>query len=234
MSKGSRLGVGSLIVSQGLPRASKPLSGVPRLFFPFKTRQEQETRHEMSADLNHDSCRPRGSGSELSREQKFDDLFRTMFPMLLFYVRQRGLAEEDSRDIAQDCFVRLWEKKVTLDNPEHCKNLLFRMARHQIIDRWRKQQVSSRFESLHHEANIEESNAEEALIKTEALTWLIELIRDLPDRIRQVCDFYYLQDQDDDTISRLLDRSVHTVRNQRRRGLELLRASQKNLNSDPD
>jgi hypothetical protein len=33
ISKGSRLGVGSLIVPKGSPRASKPVSGVPAPYF---------------------------------------------------------------------------------------------------------------------------------------------------------------------------------------------------------
>lgn len=185
----------------------------------------------MAADSTNNNRQENWSNS---REQQFDQLFRTVFPLLHFYVCQRGLPEQDAQDLIQECFVKIWDKHVELNNFDYCKNLLFRMVRHKMIDRWRQQQSHPQLEFSDLDHIAEPAMAEEALIQAEMMHWLVESIRHLPQRISEVCDLYYIQGQDDTAISQQLDRSIHTIRNQRRRGVELLMQASVKKNPDTD
>lgn len=72
-----------------------------------------------------------------------DKAFRTVYEMYFIKVFNYALkfikSPEDAREIAQDVFVKLWDKRASLDSEQPISGLIFRIAKFLSIDRLRKQ-----------------------------------------------------------------------------------------------
>lgn len=70
----------------------------------------------------------------------FKYVFDTYFDDIRSYVYYRYSEDETASDIAQDVFMRIWEKREQLD-VENIRPLLYKMARDMSADYYRRQQV---------------------------------------------------------------------------------------------
>ncbi|NDV83306.1 RNA polymerase sigma-70 factor [Bacteroides sp. 51] len=78
-------------------------------------------------------------------KQSFKHIFDDYFDPLRNYIYYRCSDEEAASDIAQDVFMRIWEKRDQLD-AFRIKPLLYKMANDMIISHYRKQTVQLNFE----------------------------------------------------------------------------------------
>lgn len=79
----------------------------------------------------------------MTREE-FKKLFDTYFDDLRRYILYRSGDEELATDIAQETFMRIWEKQMVIDQST-VKGLLFKIAGNLFISHYRKDQVANRF-----------------------------------------------------------------------------------------
>jgi len=79
----------------------------------------------------------------LSKEE-FKDIFDLHFDAIRSYVFYRCGDIELSSDIAQDVFMKIWEKRASL-NSNHIKQLLYKMANDCFINHYRKEQCRISF-----------------------------------------------------------------------------------------
>lgn len=77
-------------------------------------------------------------------KEEFKILFDKNFDSLRQYVLYRSGDADLATDIAQDCFLKLWEKQNKVDLSTS-KGLLFKMANDLYISRYRKGQIASEF-----------------------------------------------------------------------------------------
>jgi len=80
----------------------------------------------------------------LSKEE-FKSVFDIHFDTIRSYVFYRCGDTELAADVAQDVFMRLWEKRTSL-NGNHIKQLLYKMATDCFISNYRKAQCRINFE----------------------------------------------------------------------------------------
>jgi RNA polymerase sigma-70 factor (ECF subfamily) len=78
------------------------------------------------------------------KKEEFRILFNTYFEDVRRYILYRSGNEEIATDIAQDTFMRIWEKQMDID-PKRVKGLLFKIAGDLFITQYRKQQVAFNF-----------------------------------------------------------------------------------------
>jgi RNA polymerase sigma-70 factor (family 1) len=79
----------------------------------------------------------------LTRAQ-FKDLFDNHFDSVRNYIYYRSGDSELATDIAQETFLRIWEKQPSSDQ-NNLTGLLFKIARDKFINQYRKQKVISKF-----------------------------------------------------------------------------------------
>lgn len=79
----------------------------------------------------------------MTREE-FKNLFDTYFDDLRRYLLYRSGDEELATDIAQETFMRLWEKQIVIDHST-VKGLLIKIAGNLFISQYRKDQVANKF-----------------------------------------------------------------------------------------
>jgi RNA polymerase sigma-70 factor (ECF subfamily) len=77
-------------------------------------------------------------------KEEFKILFDTYFEDVRRYVLYRSGDEDIATDIAQDTFMRVWEKQMMID-PQRVKGLLFKIAGDLFISQYRRKQVAMNF-----------------------------------------------------------------------------------------
>jgi RNA polymerase sigma-70 factor (family 1) len=77
-------------------------------------------------------------------KEEFKTLFESHFEDVRRYVFYRSGDDEIATDVAQDTFMRIWEKQMTID-PKTVKGLLFKIAGDLYITHYRKKQVTFNF-----------------------------------------------------------------------------------------
>lgn len=78
------------------------------------------------------------------KKEEFRILFDTYFEDVRRYVLYRSGNEDIATDIAQDTFMRIWEKQMTVDT-KRVKGLLFKIAGDLFISQYRREQVAFNF-----------------------------------------------------------------------------------------
>lgn len=78
------------------------------------------------------------------KKEEFQSLFNTYFEDVRKYVLYRSGNGDVATDIAQDTFMRIWEKQMTID-PKTVKGLLFKIAGDLFITQYRREQVAYNF-----------------------------------------------------------------------------------------
>ena len=78
------------------------------------------------------------------KKEEFKILFDTYFEDVRRYVLYRSGDEDIATDIAQDTFMRVWEKQMMID-PQRVKGLLFKIAGDLFISQYRRKQVATNF-----------------------------------------------------------------------------------------
>jgi RNA polymerase sigma-70 factor (family 1) len=78
------------------------------------------------------------------KKEEFKSLFNTHFEDVRRYILYRSGNEEIATDIAQDTFMRIWEKQMTIE-PKTVKGLLFKIAGDLFISQYRKEKVAFNF-----------------------------------------------------------------------------------------
>jgi len=116
-------------------------------------------------------------------KEVFKELFDKYFDPLRNYIFYRSGDAELSTDIAQDAFMKLWEKKLVSD--KNIKGLLYKIAGDLFISQYRKQQTVIKFKNTY-ETEYAERSPEEELEYAELKTYYEKALSSLPENQRVV------------------------------------------------
>ena len=126
------------------------------------------------------------------RISRFDDqlaykeLFTTLYPALFHFVCGILKLRQPAEEIVSDLFIKIWEKRKTLEEIENLRVYCFVAARHLSINQLEKQK-------RHHAADIEDyknrlinpsPDPEQCMISAEMLRRIQEVIEELPPRCK--------------------------------------------------
>jgi len=154
-------------------------------------------------------------------EKEFNNLFNLWFDPVRRYLYYRCGNQDVATDIAQETFIRLWEKK---DSPILTKpsGFLFKIARDLMISHYRKEKVKQNYQ-LNLMMAETESSPEEKLIDQELLEKYNELLARMPEKQRTV---FLLSRVDELKYSEIADRigiSIKAVEKRMTVALKLIR-----------
>lgn len=157
-------------------------------------------------------------GDPASLRDIFELHYREVCSVIYRLVKDKALSE----DLAQQVFVRFWEKRSQLQINSSIGAYLRRMAINEAVYHLRKQKEFESEESLHYQADSGD-NAEQKLMQQELESKIKSAIDLLPPKCRAVFLLSRYEELSYREIAEQLDISVKTVENQMGKALRFLR-----------
>jgi RNA polymerase sigma-70 factor (ECF subfamily) len=124
----------------------------------------------------------------------FEELFKQTFPRMLGYCSLFINDQAQANDLVQDCFVRLWEKRQTIDPRQSVESLLFVMLRNRCLNYLRdkkndliEKKISALEETeLQHLYQLDFTGREEKSIEEQLIEAIKEAVEELPEKRKLV------------------------------------------------
>lgn len=118
------------------------------------------------------------------KKEEFKTLFSTYFEDVRRYILYRSGNEDIATDIAQDTFMRIWEKQMVIE-PKTAKSLLFKISGDLYISQYRKDQVAFNFFNAF-QPNNKSLTPEDELNFQELIKAYDEALKSMPEKQRTV------------------------------------------------
>ncbi|MBP5559999.1 MAG: RNA polymerase sigma-70 factor [Bacteroidales bacterium] len=154
-------------------------------------------------------------------ESAFRDLFDYYYPKVLTFLEYYISNEEDTRDLAQNIFAKLWAMRETLADIRSFGAYLFRLCRNGAIDYSRRHRIRISITD-NYEESLSSTLDEEYLAKESRLRYQ-RCLDGMPERRREVFSLSREEGLSNDEISRKLRISKKTVENHINAALKELR-----------
>ena len=160
------------------------------------------------------------SGDIKAFENLFQELYPSMCAVAMRFITDRDAAE----DIAQEAFIKLWEKRTTYKEIPCLKTFLYVSVKNLCFNYIRDKKVTIDYTSP--EAQNQEAIFKDYLIEEEAYRIIDNAVNALPPqsaRIVKMC----LEGKQNKKIAEILDISVNSVKTLKYNALNVLRSSLK-------
>jgi len=159
----------------------------------------------------------------------FEQLFKEHFIPLCNFARGFVLDADSAKEIVQDVFINLWQKRETIEQEKSVKAYLFQSVRNRCLNYIRDNQ---KFRSHYLDVELEQNRPAEDydLLVSEEIQKTIEAaIQKLPDKCREVFKLSRFGEMKYNDIAMKLGISVKTVEVHISKALKILREELKDL-----
>jgi RNA polymerase sigma-70 factor (family 1) len=164
--------------------------------------------------------------------QAFNFIFACYYPSLCFFANRLTAGKCMHEDITQESFIRLWQKHSAFTCENSIKAFLYIITRNaclNFIKHWQRRQKS--LSSWSRSWLNDEESVLGKLVRKDLDKELHAAIRALPRECGRIISLSYLEGLKNREIAERLQLSIHTIKNQKARGLQLLKRNlvKKNL-----
>jgi RNA polymerase sigma-70 factor (ECF subfamily) len=160
-------------------------------------------------------------------EQNFEELFRRFRPLVQAFFIRKGFSSEESRDLTQEVFLRVFKGIDTFRGESRFERWLWEIADHIYLNELRRRKTDKRHaieQSL--DARTEtgdqsspaleipatDLNPEERALQRQGLKFLRAAFQDLPDQMRRCCILRYEKGLKYQEIAVVMKISIETVK----------------------
>jgi RNA polymerase sigma-70 factor (family 1) len=160
------------------------------------------------------------SGDTLHYSYIFKEYYSTLCHYAETIIGEPGHAE----DIVQDVFERLWQKPYAFEDLRHLKDFLYKATRNAAINFLKGAQHSKeRQAKFLHEQEAAATGEDPDIIRMEVFRVIYREISNLPEQCGKIVRMSYIEGLKNEQIAETLSISLQTVKNQKTRGMKLLR-----------
>jgi RNA polymerase sigma-70 factor (family 1) len=160
------------------------------------------------------------------KKEAFKSLFETYFEDVRRYVLYRSGNDEVATDIAQETFMRIWEKQMTPD-PKQVKGLLFKIAGDLFVSQYRKEKVAFNFFNTFQPSN-KSLTPEDEINFRELQNAYDAALKSMPEKQRTVFLMNRIDELKYKEIAEQLDLSIKAVEKRMSQALNHLKTHLKN------
>jgi RNA polymerase sigma-70 factor (family 1) len=155
----------------------------------------------------------------------FERLFRKFYPVLVLFARQLTRDKPAAEDIVSDVFGKLWQRQLQFASIQSAKAYLYISTRNACINHLRRsdRQAGIRKKIRRDLEGATEDFALNHIIRSEMWRQVFQQVDHLPTQCRKVMRMSFLLGYSNREIARIMQLSINTVRNQRARGIHLIR-----------
>jgi RNA polymerase sigma-70 factor (family 1) len=157
-------------------------------------------------------------------EQGFNYFFHSYYKSLVHFAQTFLKQTEAAEDVVEDGFVKLWQKRESIQSASAIKPYLYKTVRNACIDILRKQ--------VHRDAYVVHINKSPKeyvpdtthnIITAEAMHQVYIAVQNLPAKYRQVFQMLYVEGKEIKDIAIELNLPLSTLKSQKTRTLELIK-----------
>jgi RNA polymerase sigma-70 factor (ECF subfamily) len=154
----------------------------------------------------------------------FDSIYRMYAKRLYAYCLQFTKSPEDSEEIVQDVFVKLWTNRKRIRQEDTLRSLLFIMTKHHIINAFRSRIHQPVYEEYTNYKEMESvENVCQQLEYQEFVVKFKKAVQTLPSTQKKVIILSKIQELSNKEIAEKLALSEQTVKNSLSLGLKYLK-----------
>lgn len=154
----------------------------------------------------------------------FGTVFDNYYPALCVFASRLTQNVIAAEDIAQETLVKLWEKREDFQNVHAIRSFLYITTKNACFNFMKRMQTG---EKNHEEWSQTWDESEDfvlnQLTRAEVLREIYQMLNMLPPECRKVMRHSFVDGMDNHQIAKLLNISVHTVKNQKARAIYLIR-----------
>ncbi len=177
----------------------------------------------MNHFANHNDSELAGkikSGGKEAYQQLFERYAPRIYQFSISYLHNKMEAEE----LVQDVFLKIWEKRETLDQSRNIKSFIFKIAVNTIYDRIRRTNLENAFQDFMPESAESDSGSTWNTVIFDDLQANLEiLIAQLPGRQQKIFRLSKQEGLTNDEIAQQLNVSKRTVENHLYRAISYLK-----------
>jgi len=153
-------------------------------------------------------------------KDSFEKLFREYFPPLISFARKILVDEDDAREVVQNVFVSLWEKRKEIDLSTSLKSYLFTSVHNRSLNVIRDRKKFSSEELPDKAGDWDVSAQIESMELEEKINGALQA---LPEKCRKIFELNRFDGLKYSEIAAQLKISIKTVENQMSKALKILR-----------
>lgn len=153
-------------------------------------------------------------------QKSFEKLFRSFFPPLMVFAKKILVDEDDAREVVQQVFISIWEKRQEMDLSTSLKSYLFTSVHNRSLNVIRDRKKFSAAQVPDVAGDWDVSSIIESMELEEKI---MEVIHSLPEKCREVFELNRFEGLKYSEIAERLKISPKTVENQMSKALKILR-----------
>ena len=174
--------------------------------------EELQREKELLIRLNHGD------------ERAFEKLYELYSVRILKKLIRLLKDEEIAKELLQDIFLKIWEKRATIDPEKSFRSYLFRIAENQVTDLFRRSLYDRKL--LDHLIAVSTElcyNTEEAIDYQESSAVLKQAIATLPPQRKKIFTLCKIEGKSYEEVAKMLDISVGTVNDHMVKAIRMVR-----------
>ncbi|WP_295116904.1 RNA polymerase sigma factor [uncultured Chitinophaga sp.] len=151
-------------------------------------------------------------------------IFKEYYSALCHYAETIIGEPGHAEDIVQDVFERLWQKPYAFEDLRHLKDFLYKSTRNAALNFLKGAQHSKERQAKFLHEQEQSATADDLdIIRMEVFRVIYREISNLPDQCGKIVRMSYIEGLKNEQIAEILSISLQTVKNQKTRGMKLLR-----------
>lgn len=157
-------------------------------------------------------------------EQGFNYFFHLHYKPLVHFAYTFLNNTESAEDITEDTFLKLWQKRETIESVSSIKPWLYATVRNNCIDVLRKQKNGAAYNNYIKKLPPQFApDVTQSIIISESMHQVFLAVQNLPPKYQQLFNLLYIQGKEVKEIALELNLPLSTVKSQKARTLQLLR-----------
>jgi RNA polymerase sigma-70 factor (family 1) len=156
-------------------------------------------------------------------EEFFSEIFNEWYAPLVLNAYRITDNQSAAEDIAEDAFIKLWEKRDSFSEIHSLKSYLYTMTRNASLN-WleKNKREKGRYHKLSGEDLDDSPTMLENMIAHEMMAGIYSVMENLPGQCRKVFIMHYVEGKEIREIARELNITTGTVNTHKFRGIHLL------------
>ncbi|WP_339070993.1 RNA polymerase sigma-70 factor [Chitinophaga sp. 212800008-4] len=160
----------------------------------------------------------------IADEGAFSIVFREYYAVLCAFAQKIIQTAADPEDLVNEVFLRLWNRSEVFEDARHLKDFLYKSTRNACFDALKRATHSKERQAVFLESqDAWETATDLEMIRMEVFNELYREISQLPEQCGKIIRMGYIEGLKNEEIARQLGLSVQTVKNQKTRGVMLLK-----------